>query len=141
MVDEPRVAALLQRIEDEVEDLERSAARDDDEVTGDADALPAMKYRLIVAIEAATDIAEHVIAAEGLRPSTSFADSFTSLREAGWLAADLSDRLSDAARFRNLLVHQYAEVDDARVVEIARTRLVDLHDFVSTIAQRVLATG
>lgn len=141
MVDEPRVAALLQRIEDEVGALERSAARPDDELAEDVDALPAMKYRFIVAIEAATDVADHVIASEGLRPSTSFADSFTSLREAGWLQDDLSDRLADAARFRNLLVHQYAEVDDARLVEIARTRLVDLRDFVRAIARRVLATG
>lgn len=137
MVDRPRVAALLQRIIDEVAAVRRSAARDDDDLTGDPDALPAMKYRLVTAIEAATDVADHIIAAEGLRPSTSFADSFRSLSEGGWLEPALSGRLEDAARFRNLLDHGYAEVDDRRVIAIARTELEALERFVDSIATRL----
>lgn len=137
MVDHARVVALLHRIEQEVARLERSSARDDDDLRADDDALPAMKYRLIVAIEAATDIADHVIASEGLRPATSFADSFRSLVEGGWLDDQLGRHLEDAARFRNVLVHQYARVDDTRVIEIARTRLDELRDFVGSIARRL----
>ncbi|MGH3614624.1 MAG: HepT-like ribonuclease domain-containing protein [Pseudonocardia sp.] len=37
--------------------------------------------------------------------------------------------LRDAARFRNLIVHGYAQVDDERVVEILKTRLDDLDRF------------
>ena len=137
MVDAPRVASLLQRIRDEAARLRRTAARDDTDLFEDPDLLPAAKYRLIVVIEAATDVADHIIASEGLRPSTSFADSFRSLREAGWLDPELADALADAARFRNVLVHQYADVDDHRVVEIMRTRVDDLDRFVDTIAQRL----
>lgn len=137
MVDAPRVASLLQRIRDEAARLRRTAARDDTDLFEDPDLLPAAKYRLVVVIEAATDVADHIIASEGLRPSTSFADSFRSLREAGWLDPELADALADAARFRNVLVHQYADVDDHRVVEIMRTRVDDLDRFVDTIAQRL----
>lgn len=65
MVDVPRLGALLQRIRDEVAALRHLARREgmrDDDV-----ALPAAKYRLVVAIEAMIDVAEHVIASEGLR--------------------------------------------------------------------------
>jgi uncharacterized protein YutE (UPF0331/DUF86 family) len=137
MVDAPRVASLLQRIRDEAARLRGTAARDDTDLFEDPDLLPAAKYRLVVVIEAATDVADHIIASEGLRPSTSFADSFRSLREAGWLDPELADALADAARFRNVLVHQYADVDDHRVVEIMRTRVDDLDRFVDTIAQRL----
>jgi uncharacterized protein YutE (UPF0331/DUF86 family) len=37
--------------------------------------------------------------------------------------------LRDTARFRNLLVHGYAKVDDTRVVEILRDRVDDLAAF------------
>ena len=36
------------------------------------------------------------------------------------------------ARFRNLLVHGYAVVDDNRVIEILQTRLEDLDAFLAT---------
>lgn len=137
MVDAPRLSILLERISSEVAHLRGTAARADEDLLGDADALPAAKYRLIVAVEAATDAADHVIAAEGLRPSTSFADSFWSLAEGHWLEEHLASLLADAARFRNLLVHQYAEVDDRRVIEILRTRLTDLDRFVEVLAEHV----
>lgn len=85
-----------------------------------------------MAIEPATDVADHVIASEGLRPATSFADSFRSLHEGGWIDAELAE----AAGFRNVLVHQYADVDDGRVVENLRTRLDDLDAYVRQIADR-----
>lgn len=137
MVDEGRVAALLQRLRDEVTALRRLAARSDADLFGSEDALPAAKYRLVVAVEAAVDTADHIIASEGLRQATSFADSFRSMEESGWLDHRLAASLQDAARFRNLLVHQYAVVDDTRVLETIRTRLDDLDDFATMIADQV----
>lgn len=137
MVDEARVAALLHRITSEADAIDAGMARTDEVLLSAPDAIPALKYRLVILVEAATDAADHVIAAEGLRPSTSFADSFRSLAEAGWLDDDLASMLSDAARFRNLLVHGYADVDDGRVLEIARTRMADLRAFVAVMASRL----
>jgi uncharacterized protein YutE (UPF0331/DUF86 family) len=42
--------------------------------------------------------------------------------------------LQAMARFRNLLVHGYAQVDDQRVIEILRTRLDDFDRFRAAIA-------
>ncbi|CAN5861012.1 DUF86 domain-containing protein [soil metagenome] len=137
MVDAPRLAALLQRIRDEVGRLGQMGARSDAELFADPDRLPAVKYRLIVSIEAATDVADHIVASEGLRPATSYADAFASLHEGGWIDVDLAELLAEAARFRNLLVHQYTDVDDHRVMTIVRERLGDLDRFVDTIADRL----
>lgn len=137
MVDVPRLLALLERIEDEVTAIRESVARSDEELLAAPDPLPALKYRLVVAIEAAIDAAAHVIASQGLRSPEDFADTFGSLVEADWLAPDLGARLADAARFRNVLVHLYDDVDDMRVLEIARTRLGDLEAFTRAVAARV----
>jgi len=71
---------------------------------------------------------------EGLRAPRDYADVFTVLAEAGLLAAPTASELRDTARFRNLLVHGYATVDDERVVEILKTRLDDLDRFRAALA-------
>lgn len=40
------------------------------------------------------------------------------------------------ARFRNVLVHLYAEVDEERVLRILRGSLGDLDEFVDTVRRR-----
>lgn len=41
------------------------------------------------------------------------------------------------ARFRNLLIHGYQQVDDRRVVENLRTRLDDFERFRTAIARAI----
>lgn len=66
---------------------------------------------------------------EGLRAAKDFAEIFEILGEAGFVATGSIPRLKEMARFRNLLVHEYAAVDDHRVVEILQSRLDDFHAF------------
>jgi uncharacterized protein YutE (UPF0331/DUF86 family) len=40
------------------------------------------------------------------------------------------------ARFRNVLVHMYAEVDDARVLRVLRESTPDLDEFVWILRER-----
>lgn len=137
MVDLGRLRSLLDRIGAEVGHLQRLAALDTDALLGDPDRLAAVKYRFIVAIEAAIDTCHHVIASERLRAADDFADAFVVLAEAGFLAPDLLSRLQDMARFRNLLVHGYARVEDRRVIDILRSRTGDLQEFRTALAAAV----
>ncbi|TSE01009.1 DUF86 domain-containing protein [Skermania sp. ID1734] len=139
MVDLARIATLLQRIRIEREHLVRAGKRSDEELLTDPDALPAAKYRMIVCFESAIGAADHVIASEGLRTATSFVDSFRILGEAGVISLELSTTLQDAARFRNLLVHQFGDVDDHRVIEMVRTGLTSLDSFVQSLASYLSA--
>jgi uncharacterized protein YutE (UPF0331/DUF86 family) len=135
VVDPGRLRSLLDRIGAESQHLTRLAGLDTGELIADSDRMAAVKYRFIVAIEAAIDCCHHVIASEGLRAAVDFADAFTVLGEAGLLPAEILPRLQDMARFRNLLVHGYAHVDDRRVAEILHTRLGDLQAFRIALAQ------
>lgn len=137
MVDPGRLRAVLDRIGDEVAALSRLGARGT-ELLADDDLMAAVKYRFVVAIEACIDAGEHIIASEGLRSATSFADVFTVLGEAEMLAGELVPELARMARFRNLLVHQYAEIDDERVLELVETRLGDFDDFRAAVARVAL---
>ncbi len=84
---------------------------------------------LQLAIEVCADVASHLISDRGLRPPGTYADAFEVLREAGLLEPRLGDSLVRMARFRNLLVHDYARIDPEIVVRILRENLGDLADF------------
>lgn len=111
----------------------------DDDLLADPERMPGVKYRLQIAVEGAIDAAEHVIASNGWSAPETFAEAFAILGENGVLSDDLAGRLQDAARFRNLLVHGYAVVDDDRVREILRTRLDDLEAFRRSLAQLTIS--
>lgn len=135
MVDAVRLLALLERIRVETLALQRLAGLPDERLAGDSDELAAVKYRFVVAIEAAVDASRHIAASEGLRVPRDMRDAFAVLIEAGWLPAD--EQLADMAGFRNLLVHGYADVDDERVRVFLRARLHDLDTVRRVIASRV----
>lgn len=95
----------------------------------------AAKYRLVVGIEAAISICTHLAARVAHRTPESYAECFAVLAEAGMLSADLAERLGRMARFRNLLVHLYWEVDDSRVWQALRNDLKDLDDYLVAVGQ------
>jgi uncharacterized protein YutE (UPF0331/DUF86 family) len=133
MVDPVRLAALLQRLEVESAALRRLAAREEREAL-DEDDLAGVKYRLIVAIEVCIDVGQHIISSEGLKVADDYGDVFEVLGDAGFLPRELVADLRGMTGFRNLLVHGYATVNDARVREILRTRLDDFAAFRRAVA-------
>lgn len=135
MVDPLRVRTLLDRLAAEVEALRRLGARSTGELLADEDLLAAVKYRFIIAIEVCIDVGRHVIASEGLRAPLDYADVFAVLADADLVDPAIAADLRDTARFRNLLVHNYTKVDDARVVEILRERVDDLALFRTALAR------
>ena len=95
-----------------------------------------LQHYLLLAIETVIDLGSHVISSEGYPPPTSYSDVFKTLAEEGVLPPDLADRLMAMARFRNVLVHLYAEVDEERVLQILRGPLSDLDEFVTSLQER-----
>lgn len=59
----------------------------------------------------------------------SYSQMFGILGEEGVLEESLAQRLVEMARFRNLLVHRYGEIDNERVLKIIQGNLRDILDF------------
>jgi uncharacterized protein YutE (UPF0331/DUF86 family) len=91
------------------------------------------KYRLITAIEAAISICNHIAAREFKRAPQSYSDCFMILHELGVISGELAGRLGDMARFRNMLVHIYWEINDEKIYTILRDELVDLENYIKEI--------
>lgn len=133
MVDERRVRRLQQRVTERV-DLLRRHAQDVPDLRDDVLRLSGIKYLMATAIEACIDIAQHVVASEGLGTSESNADAMRLLGRRQILPAELAGRMAQAVAFRNLLVHEYAEVDDDRVLSYL-DQIDDLDAFVAVIEE------
>lgn len=114
MVDAERLGRLLARVVGDVEAI-RDTARTGDPLN-DPIRLRAIKYGFVTAIEGCVRAAQHVVASEHLTMPDSNAEAVRALGIHGVVDVAVAESVARAAGFRNVLVHEYAEVDDARVV-------------------------
>jgi uncharacterized protein YutE (UPF0331/DUF86 family) len=96
-----------------------------------------IEHTLQLAMQAALDVASHIVSDESLGEPQTNRQLFDLLARAGWLDGALADRLSRMAGFRNVLVHGYDDVDLAVVEDIVRNRLDDLLAFVALVSRRL----
>lgn len=116
------VLSALQRLED----LKRLSEA---EFTADPHKVGSAKYSLIVAIEGAVDLCNHIISKNGFRTPEDYADTFRAMEEKGAFDAEFINSLVQMARFRNRLVHIYWDIVDAELYRIIQTRLHDINRF------------
>jgi len=133
VVDEVRVLALLRSVTDDLDVLAGETAADGQR-RADPLWLPGIKYLFVTAIEACVDVAQHVCATEGWGPPKDNGDSIELLGRHGVLTIDLATRLRRAVGFRNVLVHEYVDVDDRIVVDRLRDPS-DLRAFVEAVVR------
>jgi len=98
------------------------------------DALDVACYRLLIALEAALALCFHVSAKRLHQVPEEYAGCFSTLERAGLIPTELSSRLQQMARFRNLLVHVYWKIDYGQVYDVITTRLGDLRVFRAAVA-------
>ncbi len=132
MVDEVRLLRLLRAVTDDLSFL-RVEAGADEQRRADPIWLRGVKYTYVTAIEACVDAGQHVCAAQGWGPPRDNGHVMILLAEHRVLDADLAGRVRQAVGFRNILVHDYIDVDDA-VVVARLADLSDLDDFVAALA-------
>jgi uncharacterized protein YutE (UPF0331/DUF86 family) len=130
VVDGERVDRLLALVRADIDRLQGYRGRAADDPT----ALAAVKYHFITAIEGCARIAQHLIASEGWPVAEANAEAIRRLAAHGVLEPAVADAVATAVGFRNVLVHGYAEIDDARVVANL-DRLDDLAGFVRDVAR------
>jgi uncharacterized protein YutE (UPF0331/DUF86 family) len=81
------------------------------------------------AAEQAIDLANHVIRKGKLGLPKESKESFEILAKSKVISQELADRLKGMVGFRNIMVHQYQEVDIKIMVDVIEHRLDDLIAF------------
>ena len=128
MVDRESVGRRLQRLGELLAALEAIRADGEQAYLAEMQTRLAAERALQLAVQACIDVAAHLVAELGLRTPEDYRDTFRGLADEHLLDRDLAQRLGDAAGMRNILVHEYLEIDPRQVWR-ALGRLDDLRTF------------
>lgn len=98
-----------------------------------------VERRLQLSIQACMDIASYLVGQLALNAPDSASNVFQVLASAGIISRDLGARMTGMVRFRNILVHDYLDVDADRVYEHFVNELADFDEFARQIIARFLS--
>ena len=88
-----------------------------------------------VAIQAALDIGASLLAELSVQVPTDYKDIFPKLAEIGILPHDFASKIVGMAKFRNVLVHIYLEIDLKKVYDYLQHELDDLELFAKYVSE------
>ncbi|PYQ96517.1 MAG: DUF86 domain-containing protein [Acidobacteria bacterium] len=90
---------------------------------------------LHLAIQAVLDVSHHIVADMNLSLPATSQELFDVLAARKVLPKPLSKRLISMAGFRNVLVHEYLEIDRRRVWRVLNDELGDFEKFIRAVSK------
>lgn len=135
MTDADLIAKRLALIETSVREL-RDLSRPE-QIETDVRERRFVEHTLQIAIQAAMDVASHIVSDERLGEPQTNRELFELLERAGWLPTELAQTCQRMAGLWNILVHGYQTVDVRILREIVEHHLDDLLHYVATIRERL----
>ncbi len=136
MTDAELVEKKLAVIETSVAELRRLARPE--VMTTDVREERFVERTLQIGIQAALDVASHIVSDQRLGEPRNNREMFLLLERGGWIDGELSRTLSAVAGFRNVLVHGYDTVNLDIVRDVLEHRLDDLLAFVRAVRSRIV---
>lgn len=112
----------------------RAITRSDPDTLDDLLIQEAFILNLQRAIQAAVDLANHLIAVNKLGVPGTLRESFILLHSAGLLPLGLKDKMMAMVGFRNIAVHQYEDIKPEILRTILAEGLGDLESYCSAMA-------
>lgn len=119
----------MKRLEKALQILQQSSKISFEELTGNEVLLSAVERNLHVAIECILDIGNHIIAEKGFKTPEDNNDIIRILGEEGVITSDFARKIKGIVGFRNILIHEYTEIDYKLLYNYLIYRLNDLREF------------
>lgn len=116
----------LQKLDTSLEYLERAQAYSFEEFRSDVEVYSAVERNLQLAIEALSDMASHVVVDEDLGSFERARDLPDLFEEHEFIERAERDKWVEMISFRNVLVHEYIDIERDRVYEILQHQLDDI---------------
>lgn len=131
MLDTSKIRTRLEEIRKRVLILEKDFKPvPEEKLVTDENLYASAERHLEVAIQACLDIANHLVAALGLeRPRKESGEAFLSLSKAKILNQDLAETMQRVAGYRNILIHEYLEIERHHTYLNIQKGLNDLVNF------------
>lgn len=84
-------------------------------------------------VECATDINSHVVLESGKRPPEDYTSSFLRAAESGLITYELANKLKGSGGMRNIIVHEYMDIDDKKIHKIIPTAILDYKKYIRQV--------
>ena len=139
VLDRNRIAKDIADIAMARREIERLIAVDRATFFSDSRNVFSVRYLIIQTVEAMTDICQHMLARTRGIPCDGYIDCIVKAGEHGIISVALTERLRRLAALRNILVHRYWSIDDARVYIETKANVSDLTTFIDEIEALVRA--
>ncbi len=107
-----------------------------EEFLADLDCQESILFNLQMAVQNCIDIAAHIISEEELGIAGSTNEMFYILQENEYLSPQLTENMVAAVGFRNLVVHEYGNIDLRQVYQIAHQDIDDMEGFLKAIIKK-----
>ncbi|HAM50811.1 MAG TPA: DUF86 domain-containing protein [Nitrospiraceae bacterium] len=124
----------MKRLEKALQVLQQAKRIPFEELVGNEILLSAVERNFQVAIECVLDIGNHIIAERGFESPKDHEDIIRILGEEVILPSGFADDLKGIAGFRNILVHEYTDVDYKVLHHYLQDRLDDFRSFANYIS-------
>jgi uncharacterized protein YutE (UPF0331/DUF86 family) len=124
-------------IRESLDKIQTYTSQSDDDFFADERNLYTVMHLLLISIEAVATICNHLMAKTARKAPTSYSECFEGLSELDILDQTLVNRLIQMARFRNILVHRYWQIERNRVLRYARENSADFEAFLFQVGQFV----
>lgn len=135
MVDAPSIESRLERLREQLTELDEIREGGREAFDADPRLRLATERALQLSIQACIDIAGHLVAELELTVPPDYRGLFPELATTG-LDQRLAARLGDAAGLRNILVHDYLDLDE-NAIWVALDHLDDLREFAAFVVAKL----
>ncbi len=133
-----RISDKIEEIQGYLDELKMCVPDSFDEYLGSKLKKAACERYAEIIIEAVVDLAFLFIKLKNLKIPESDLEAFDILLENNILSSSLSKNLQDAKRMRNVLAHEYGEVDDLIVYHAVREELCkDVREFLDAVKRKL----
>lgn len=95
----------------------------------------ALERYLYLACQSCIDLADGIIAFKQFRKPTTYRDHFDILFEEGLISQALAEKMIDMTKFRNVIAHDYTDLDYSIVYDVLLHGTKDIEKFVRKIEQ------
>jgi len=135
MVKAEVIRKRLQKLDEYLAFLRGMKSYSLEEFMGNPEHYGSVERFLHLAIEVTTDIGNHIIADMGLGEVNWYSDIAYVLEEKKFISVELREKWIRMVGFRNILVHDYLEVDRSIVYDILQNHLQDLDELREVFAE------
>jgi uncharacterized protein YutE (UPF0331/DUF86 family) len=135
MLDRERILSKMDELEGYLKELRGLVPENYDEYLSSIEKRRACERLLQISVECVIDICGLVVSGLRLGLPAEESDIFEKLFVNKLLSAEARDLLKSMKGFRNILVHDYAKLDNALIHEIATSRLGDFEKILKEISK------